>query len=267
MALVLGPAARLAALPSTMSDLGGSGDESEVERPEILVDRFDRPATEEHREPHLPALELAFVPQRGAGQRRHRDRGGPLRGWCERGRGPRFVVVLDEAQEVGLVVEVGVEVASDLARSLVDEAVVEALVVAVIEPELLEVPLHVPVGLGREQEVAGGRRGRRRAPRSSTPGRAVALPVRPRCGRRPRCAAAWPCRNERRRLGFRCRSGCPLRPGASQGRRRSAGRRRARARSRDRGLGRSPCRRPGGTPADPTRGRPRCPGRSTRGGR
>ena len=74
----------------------------------------------------------------------------------ERGRRARLVVVLDEAQQPLLVAAVGLQVAAHGLGGLVDEPVVEALVVAEVEALLLQRPLHVPVGLGDEQEVRVG---------------------------------------------------------------------------------------------------------------
>ena len=88
------------------------------------------------------------------------------------------------------------------------QAVVEALVVGVVEALLLELPLEVPVHLGHEDEVrmprgacdamASGQNG------SSTGGvPSAGARGRPRCGRTPRAAPAWPCRSARRRTARR----------------------------------------------------------------
>ena len=77
---------------------------------------------------------------------------GPLLLRRQLGGGARFVVVLEEADEVALVVEVGAQVAAHRPGILVEQAVVEPLVVAEVEAELLQLPLEVPVRLGDEQE-------------------------------------------------------------------------------------------------------------------
>ena len=80
----------------------------------------------------------------------------------EVGRGPRLVVVLEEAREVVLVVEIGPQVLAHRPRVPVAQAVVEPLVVGVVEALLLQRPLEVPVDLGHE----AGTRVRARAARA-----------------------------------------------------------------------------------------------------
>ena len=122
--------------------------------------------------------------------------------WCrprrERRRGPRLVVVLEEAGEPVLVVEPAREVLAHRARVALAQPVVEALVVRVVEPLLLQRPLEVPVDLGHEAEA-----------RDALPHAPDGLPARrvgrdgPRCARRRRAGRAWPCRSARRRTGRR----------------------------------------------------------------
>ena len=108
----------------------------------------------------------------------------------ERRRRARLVVVLDEAQQLRLVRRVGLQVAAHRRRVLVREPVVEPLVVAVVEALLLQRVLHVPVGLGDEDQVVV------RSPRARTPSPAARGA---RCARRPRWSSASPCRSARRR--------------------------------------------------------------------
>ena len=110
------------------------------------------------------ALELALVKEAQPRREecRHCRRPVDLRG--ERGRGPRLVVVLEEAGQVVLEVEAREEVLADRARVARFEAIVEPLVVGVVEALLLERPFQVPVDLGEEQEIRHlGADGRRRA--------------------------------------------------------------------------------------------------------
>jgi len=124
-----------------------------------LVEGFERgiagfgwEAGEEHREMDLPALELTFVHQAGAGLRERGDGRGAFPRRFEHGRSPWLVVVLDEAHQVGLVRVAGQEVQPHLLGALVDEPVVQPLIVAEVEALLLERPLQVPVRLGHEPE-------------------------------------------------------------------------------------------------------------------
>jgi hypothetical protein len=71
----------------------------------------------------------------------------------ERGRGPGLVVVLQEPGRAGLEPELGVQVPARRRGVEGPQPVVEPLVVRLVEPELLEIPLQVPVRLGQEQEI------------------------------------------------------------------------------------------------------------------
>ncbi len=62
-------------------------------------------------------------------------------------------MVLEEAQQFGLIPQVGAEMQTNAFGGLVLQAVVEPLVVAEIESLLLQLPLEVPIGFGNEQEV------------------------------------------------------------------------------------------------------------------
>ena len=105
--VVVGPAGRFALLPLAVSELVGDLDESEVEAAEIGVVGFRGSSSEEDGDVDLPSVELAFVPQGGAGQGGDGDGGGPECCWWELAGGSWFVVVLGEPQEMLLVVEVG----------------------------------------------------------------------------------------------------------------------------------------------------------------
>ena len=137
-------------------------------------------------QPHAPALELALVPQRGAGQGGDRPPRRPARRRrASVGRDPRLVVVLQEPHQPRLVAEVGARGAPRTgAASAVDEPVVEPLVVAEVEALLLQLPLHVPVRLGDEQHGPGCRaRTRPMHLRPELRRPAPARPARPRSAR------------------------------------------------------------------------------------
>ncbi|MCG3776006.1 MAG: hypothetical protein JW395_2855 [Nitrospira sp.] len=71
----------------------------------------------------------------------------------KRRSGARFVVVLDETNELLLVRQIGAEVqAHALGRAML-QSIIEPLVVAVIEPLLLQLPFLVPVGLSDEEDI------------------------------------------------------------------------------------------------------------------
>ena len=110
--LVAVPASPPGACPRAHADhvVSQEREQQLVERPELVVDRLVGPSAEKDGQVHLPALELALVdePRPRLAQRRDGGRAGLGRG--EGRRGPGLVVVLDEADEPPLVVEVRGEV-------------------------------------------------------------------------------------------------------------------------------------------------------------
>src|SRR5580704_11080988 len=68
-------------------------------------------------------------------------------------RSPRFVVVLEEAEQLLLVGKVSAEMKPNSLCIVMLQAIIEPLVVAEVEPLLLQLPLQVPISLGDEAEV------------------------------------------------------------------------------------------------------------------
>ncbi len=62
-------------------------------------------------------------------------------------------MVLDETDQLLLVIQIGSQVLPNGLGTLVNQAVVKSLVVAVVESQLLQFPLHVPIGLCHKQET------------------------------------------------------------------------------------------------------------------
>ena len=101
----------------------------------------------------VAALELSLLEEAQA-RRQVRDDGRRLvDAGRERRRGPRLVVVLQEAGQPVLVIEPGQEVLAHRPGVPLAQAVVQPLVVGVVEPLLLQRPFEVPVDLGHEAEV------------------------------------------------------------------------------------------------------------------
>ena len=105
------------------------------------------------RDPFLPSLELSLMEESQARRQERDDRGGLVDFRGKRRRGPRLVVVLQEAGQLVLVIQARVEMLAHRPGMAVAEAVVEPLVVGVIEALLLERPFQVPVDLGHEEEA------------------------------------------------------------------------------------------------------------------
>ena len=153
--LVVGPSVGLEQPPRPGPDAvtGDGGEQSLVPGGKLGVGRLVRPPGQEDGRPDPPALELALVPQRGAGQGRDADGSGPLGRRIHPRRDAGLVVVLQEAQQPGLVSRIGPEVVADGGRVLLDDPVIQPLVVAEVEALLLEFRLHVPVRLGDEHDL------------------------------------------------------------------------------------------------------------------
>ena len=62
-------------------------------------------------------------------------------------------MILDKPNQFSLVGEVSAKVEPHALRSVVFQAVVKALVVAVVEPQLLQLPLQIPVGFSNKTEI------------------------------------------------------------------------------------------------------------------
>ena len=80
---------------------------------ELKVRRFIRPARQEDRWPHSPALELPFVPQGGTGQGGNGDGRGPLGARRKAVGDAGLVMVLEKAHQPGLIAPVSVQVVTD----------------------------------------------------------------------------------------------------------------------------------------------------------
>ncbi len=182
---VVGPPVDVEAGPRPPPDAPSErGEQAVVPRPQVAVGFLDRAPPERHRHADRPPVGLALVEQGDAGQGQRGHRRGAGRPWRQHGRQPRLVVVLDEANRVGLVRDVGAEVVADRAGTLaVGQPVVEALVVAGVEALGDEHRLEVPVRLGPEHEVGvlGPHGGDDRRPVAPTAvgGRAAGGPLAP----------------------------------------------------------------------------------------
>src|SRR5882672_4130001 len=74
-----------------------------------------------------------------------------LCGWENRGS-PRFIVVFYEAKQLSLIGKICTEVEPNAFCAIVLQPVIEPLVVAEIEPQLLQLPFHVPVSFRNKLE-------------------------------------------------------------------------------------------------------------------
>ena len=124
-----------------------------VEVVEIVVDRLVGATAQKHRQPYFAAFELAFVEHSCAEKRGGRNRRGAFLGRSEGRCGARLVMVLEEAQQLGLIRRIGVQVKTNAFGILVFQAIVEPLVVTEVKSFLLQLPLQVPIGFGDEKEV------------------------------------------------------------------------------------------------------------------
>jgi hypothetical protein len=91
---------------------GDRGQQPPVPAGQARVQRFVRPPGQEDRRPDPAALELTFVPQRRAGQRRHGDGRGPFGIRWHAAGDARLVVVFQEAHQPLLIVQVGAQMVS-----------------------------------------------------------------------------------------------------------------------------------------------------------
>jgi hypothetical protein len=96
---------------------------------------------------------LALVQEVQAGHQEGEHGGRPVHPRRKGRRGPRLVVILQEANGPALEVRIRVEMAAHGLGVPGVQAVVQPLVVGVMEPLLLERPLEIPVRLGHEHEV------------------------------------------------------------------------------------------------------------------
>src|SRR5215469_15779971 len=122
-----------------------------------LIDGFVWAAAQKDRRPDLAAFELAFVVELRSGQSECCNCDGSLFGWREGCCRARFVMILDKANQLVLVVHVGAEVQAHVFGRVVFEPIVELLVVAEIEAELLQLPLKIPIGLGDKKKSSVAR--------------------------------------------------------------------------------------------------------------
>ena len=126
-----------------------------VEGVQFLVFGLVGTSSQEHRNPDLAAIELAFVKEPRSRSGRHHHSGGALLRRRECGGGSRLIVILDEANKLRLIRRIGAEMAADALGIIVFQAVVQPLVVAVVEPLLLQLPFEIPVRFGDEEKRRG----------------------------------------------------------------------------------------------------------------
>ena len=112
---VVGPARRLEQppAPALHAPRADHGQQPSVPGVEVAVCGLLRSAGQEDRRSDATALELSLVPQRGPGQRGDGDRRRPLGVHTEARRDAGLVVVLQEAQQLRLVAQVGAQVLAD----------------------------------------------------------------------------------------------------------------------------------------------------------
>ena len=77
----------------------------------------------------------------------------PVPRQIERRRGARFVVVLEEASELILIVQRRDQMVADRPSVSIAQTIVKSLIVAVIESLLLQCPFQVPVHFRHEEEA------------------------------------------------------------------------------------------------------------------
>ena len=174
-AAVVGPAGRLARAPSRPRATAAAARAAAGGRRELGVDRLGRTAAEEHRQAHAPALELALVPQRRARAAwRRRPRRRAARSGAELGRGPRLVVVLEEAHEAGAGSRGRHRGGRAPTRRPRGAAGRTAACRSSSRSRAAAAATPGPSTPRRRTGSRGGRPGRRRSPRSSTPAPAAA---------------------------------------------------------------------------------------------
>ena len=110
-------------------------------------------AAQEHRQSHLVAIQLSLMKQPHTGHGKGSNGSSAVPGRRKGRRRSRFVVVLDEANELLLKGGFGTKVQPDRLGVAVLQPVVELLVVAEIKAQLLEFPFEVPVGFGDKEKI------------------------------------------------------------------------------------------------------------------
>ena len=105
------------------------------------------------RDADAPAIELTVLEKPKPGRQGRDGRCCPVLWQIECRSGARFVMVLEEAGELILIVERRDQMIADRSSVSVAQTIVESLVVAVIKPLLLQCPFQVPVDLGHEQKA------------------------------------------------------------------------------------------------------------------
>src|SRR5580700_9458640 len=67
--------------------------------------------------------------------------------------GPWLIMVLEEAKQFILICRGGTEMKPKILCVVMLQAIINPLVVTEVEPLLLQLPLHIPVSFGNEQEL------------------------------------------------------------------------------------------------------------------
>src|SRR5215468_2718000 len=108
-----------------------------VEAMLCLVRMFVGTPAQKDRGPDPAPFELSFVEESGSRNSCRGERRGLFLCAWEGGRGTRFVMILDEADQLRLISGFGTEVKTHALRIAMFQAVIEPLVVAVVEAQLL----------------------------------------------------------------------------------------------------------------------------------
>src|SRR5262245_43551500 len=108
-----------------------------VEAVPFLVGMFVGTPAQEDRGPDQAPFELSFVEEPGSRNRCRRERRSLFLCAWKGGRGTRFIMILDEADQLRLVTGLGAEMKTHALRVAMFQAVVQPLVVAVVEAQLL----------------------------------------------------------------------------------------------------------------------------------
>src|ERR1700691_695337 len=112
-----------------------------------------RTTAQECRQLYSSSLELSVVEELAARNRCHRYGGGSRFGRGKCGCYPRFVVVLNKANQLLLVSKIRTKVKSNTFRLVVFQAIIKLLVITEIEALLLQLPLQIPIGFGDKHEA------------------------------------------------------------------------------------------------------------------
>src|SRR5262249_42708520 len=147
-AVVIRPASALTELPASdmKQRIADCGEQLFVERPQVVVDRLLRSPSKKNWQSDFASFKLPFVKQSCSRHRRDNNccRKYPCR--VEDGCCARFIVVLEETQQLLLVSHCGAQMQPDALWVVVLEPIIKSLVVTEVEALLLQLPFETPVG-------------------------------------------------------------------------------------------------------------------------